>query len=175
MRYSAPCTTVAAAKIPQGHVGILINPASAAAHVAVLTKVRPDSIFAAHRAVLENQVLVAVGGVSVQNPQHAAEMVRQATGKVELAVRRGVKERGRGTDSTDSEVRGKSAGGGWMVRSQRLAHCNRRWQRAKRHSWRNPPFAPVTPASVTAIVLSVTNILLLLRKRSARQSNPLVS
>ena len=78
-------------------MGLVFTRSTAAApHVAVVARVPPDSMFAAHKEALEGQEVVAVGGQLSRVPRHAAELVARAAGKVRLTMRQGEEEWGVG-------------------------------------------------------------------------------
>lgn len=88
-------TTITAFKRQYHKVGIIFTrQSSTSPDVAIIARILPDSIFAKHNDYalvnggggLEGSEVIAVNGIPVRNPKHAAELVAKATEEVRLAI-----------------------------------------------------------------------------------------
>ena len=125
-------TTITAFKRPGHKVGIIFTRLSSTSpDIAIIARILPESIFSKHDAAerndqasyvasmnvplspaklsgltrgLEGSEVIAVNGIPVRNPRHAAEMVAKATEEVRLAIRKRVMD--------SSTIIGSGGGGG---------------------------------------------------------------
>jgi len=88
-------STLTAFKRPGTKVGIVFTRLSSNhPEVAVISKILPESIFSRHslsgspNGKLEGAQIIAVNGIEVNDPRHAAELVARATEEVRLTVKK---------------------------------------------------------------------------------------
>jgi len=110
-------STLTAFKRPGTKVGIVFTRLSSNhPEVAVISKILPESIFSRHSlsgskdGKLEGAQIIAVNGIEVNDPRHAAELVARATEEVRLTVKKrplsSVWDQGQGSSPTSGDYGG---------------------------------------------------------------------
>ena len=121
-------TTITSFKRPNHKVGIIFTrQSSSSPDVAIIARILPESIFSHHEEAekqrnknkgtkggLEGSEVIAVNGVPVRNPRHAAEMVAKAKEEVRLTICKKVDDSGNSAAAVGGGVNKSSGGKGMM-------------------------------------------------------------